>query len=727
LSPTDPSPTSEAARIAALKRYDILDSPAEAEFDDFTLLASRICGTPIALISLVDTARQWFKSKVGIDASETPREIAFCDHVIRGSELMEVPNALDDERFRENPLVAGAPDIRFYAGTPLITPDGHNLGTLCVIDRVPRHLTAEQREALVQLGRAVVRQMELRRTNKLFQTQLSFQEAILQSAASAIISTTLEGTITSFNRAAELMLGYTAEELVGRNTPGVFHDGAEVVARAAELSRELGRTIEPGFEVFVAKARAGGAEAREWTYVRKDGRRFPVSLSVTAVRNSAGAVSGFLGIANDVSVQRLHTQQTMLHGKVGLALTQRLPLREVLQECTEAMVEYLDAAFARVWTVNHETQVLELQASAGLYTHLDGPHGRVPVGKFKIGLIAAEKLPHLTNQVVGDPRVGDQEWAKREKMVAFAGYPLIVAGRVEGVLAMFARQPLPGSTIEVLGAVAHAIALCIARDRAEEVIRKNEARLYALNAELQLQAGQLAAANRELTDFAYIVSHDLKAPLRGISTLAGWLAADSRDKLDADGREQLDLLQTRVKRLDGLINGILSYSRAGRTREERAMVDFDLVVRNVIDLLAAPPHIRIEVETPLPAIAIEPTKVQQLFQNLLSNAIKFMDKPEGRIRVRCDAIDGAWRFQVADNGPGIEAKYFARIFELFQTLAPRDQVESTGVGLSLVKKIVENDGGCVWVESQPGLGATFHFTLPMRALAPVSDSAEFDL
>jgi light-regulated signal transduction histidine kinase (bacteriophytochrome) len=218
----------------------------------------------------------------------------------------------------------------------------------------------------------------------------------------------------------------------------------------------------------------------------------------------------------------------------------------------------------------------------------------------------------------------------------------------------------------------------------------------------------------KLTFDDLVPSHDLKAPLRGISTLVKWLSMDYEDKLSQEGKEQLSLLLNRVDRMYNLIDGILQYSRIGRVREEKVRVDLNELMPDIIDLIAPPENIAIVIENELPVISFDKTRITQVFQNLINNAVKFMDKPQGLVRIFCVEEDGFLKFGVSDNGPGIEDRYFQKIFQLFQTLAPRDEVESTGVGLTVVKKIVEMYGGRIWVESKVGQGSTFFFTLPKQ-------------
>lgn len=242
--------------------------------------------------------------------------------------------------------------------------------------------------------------------------------------------------------------------------------------------------------------------------------------------------------------------------------------------------------------------------------------------------------------------------------------------------------------------------------------RRSEARQNALIADLRTM-------NEELENFAYVVSHDLKAPLRGIGSLADWLLADYATALDDQGREYLSLMKNRVTRMDALIDGILEYSRVGRTEPSRAPVDLNVLLAQALQLLAPPPEVTVTVEGALPVVEGDATRLQQVLQNLIGNAIAHRHQPHCAIRVFATDQGERWRISVADNGPGIDPRHHERIFQLFQVLTPRDRKESTGVGLALVRKIVELHGGKVWVESRPGEGATFHFTLP-KAAQPAS-------
>lgn len=242
--------------------------------------------------------------------------------------------------------------------------------------------------------------------------------------------------------------------------------------------------------------------------------------------------------------------------------------------------------------------------------------------------------------------------------------------------------------------------------------------------ELLLQ--QLEKKNKELNDFAYVVSHDLKAPLRAIGSLSNWLLSDYGDKLGAEGNETIQLLVGRVNRMDKLIDGILQYSRIGRLKNESQEIDLNDIIKEIVFSIAPPSHIKVKIEQPMPVVYADRISMEQVFQNLIGNAINYMDKKEGLIRVGSKDEGDKFIFYVADNGPGIEEKYYEKIFQIFQSLSSRDEKEGTGIGLAIVKKIVEIYNGKVWLESRVGEGSTFFlqfpkasFQMPASATKPV--------
>ena len=263
----------------------------------------------------------------------------------------------------------------------------------------------------------------------------------------------------------------------------------------------------------------------------------------------------------------------------------------------------------------------------------------------------------------------------------------------------------------------------IVKERAKELIEKNNqlkmeiAEREQMELKLAEMIRKVESANKELKEFASIVSHDLKAPLRGVKTLALWILQDCGDKFDTKSTQQMNLLMDRVDRIYNLIDGVLKYSKVGQTSGEHIPVNLETFLPEVISMVVPPEHIKVSIENQLPSIICEETHIMQVFQNLISNAIKYNDKEQGWIKINCSEDGDFWKFSIADNGPGIDEKHFERIFRMFQTITQNENIQGTGVGLTVVKKIVELYGGRVWIESEVGKGSTFFFTFPKQNTA----------
>jgi PAS domain S-box-containing protein len=461
----------------------------------------------------------------------------------------------------------------------------------------------------------------------------------------------------------------------------------------------------------------------EHRIVRPDGEVRWVNRRGEVVRGEEGESLRLIGTVHDIT-ERKSVERELIEGArqaalgedVGTALNESGNLRMILQRCAEAIVRHLGAAFARIWTLNEEENVLELQASAGVYTNLEGAHSRVPVGKFKIGLIAQERLPYLTNDVAGDPRIHNKEWARREGMVAFAGYPLIVEDRLAGVLAMFAKERLTEATLNALASVASRIAHGIERKRAEESLRAYAARLNR--------------SNRELQDFAYVASHDLQEPLRKVRTFGDRLNVKYAEALGEQGCDYLKRMEGAAARMQDLIDDLLELSRVTTNAQPFTPVDLNEVAQEVVFDLEA--HIeqiggRVEVSG-LPTVKADRLQMRQLLQNLISNALKFhREEEEPVIKVYSELLQEweeegsgktadrrAYQIFVEDNGIGFDEKHLERVLAPFQRLHGREAYEGTGMGMAICRKVVERHNGDITAKSTLGRGATFIVTLPAK-------------
>jgi len=466
--------------------------------------------------------------------------------------------------------------------------------------------------------------------------------------------------------------GATPEAVIGEGWLNVVHpDDRPVVLE--RWSRSL-RTGEP-YEVEFRLRRHDGVYG--WHLARAQG-----------MRDADGRIAQWFGVNTDIDD---HKKAEAERDRLIAALdTERDRLREVFRQAP---------AF-----------IATLRGPDHVFESANPPYLQL-VGRDDIlGKPVRDALPEVVEQgftglldnvyLTGDPFVGDEARVLLERV---PGEPL------EEVFLNFVYAPLREADGSISGIFVHAVEITDQVRARQEVERKAE--------ELARLARALEISNRELDQFAYVASHDLKAPLRGIANLSQWIEEDLGD-VPAETREHMELLRGRVRRMEGLIDGILQYSRAGRVREAPTRVDVGQLLAEVVDLLAPPEEVAVTVG-PMPTLETERLPLQQVFLNLVSNAVKYSNRPGARVEVTAGYRDLFWEFRVRDDGPGIAPEYHDRIFGIFQTLEARDKVEGTGIGLSLVKKLVESRGGRVWLDSAEGEGATFRFLWPVDADAGV--------
>ena len=512
------------------------------------------------------------------------------------------------------------------------------------------------------------------RAERELQELAALRQAILNSANFSIISTDVDGAIRTFNATAERWLQYTAEEVVGKVTPAVIHDLDEVVRQAKILSEELGTEIEPGFDVFVARARLGRSDENEWTYIRKDGSRFPVMLSVTAIRDADGEITGFLGVGSDIA-ERKTTEAS-------------------LQESEARTRAIVDTAVDSIITIEEDGRVASFNTAA---ERLFGYQREEVIGK-------------NVNMLMPEPFCSEHDTYLRNYLGTGEAKIIGIGREVVGLRRDGSTFPMDLS-VGAMRSGTHRMFVGVLRDitsrkQAEEELRKAR--------------DEAEDASRAKSEFLANMSHEIRTPMNGIIGMTE-LTLDT--ELTSEQREYLGMVRSSADSLLGIINDILDFSKIEAGRLDLENINFSLrtVLRDTLSALALRAHekgleLAYHVQPDLPdALVGDPARLRQVIVNLVSNAVKFTEKGEIVLRVEAESqteSEVCLHLSVRDTGIGIPEDKQESIFEAFSQAdgSITRLFGGTGLGLTISSQLVDLMGGRIWVESEEGVGTTFHFT-----------------
>lgn len=720
-------PDNEPQRLTALHALRILDTPTDESFERLTQLACDLFDVPTALVSLVDKERQWFKSHTGLDACETSREVSFCAHAVASNTPLVIEDTGNDLRFADNPLVKGMPHIRFYAGYPLRPTDELAVGTLCLISDQPRSFSTRDMKILEGLAGQVdelLRQHQMRYT--LSQTTRRY-EALFNESATGIVRIDRTGKVLGINPFALTMLGYTELEMIGQNV--------------AMLTPSAIRTEHDN---FIKRFLAGGepkviGRGREVEALHKEGYLVPVHLAINAIHNGEGEVVEFLGILTSLSDiyeanQQIQKEQSLL--KVlhqGITDYQALMSGEQLWEfLMEALRELTDSDYALIGEVvtTGVKKALKIHAITDLSWSDDSRH---LMEMLRSGDMTLTNPDSLLGRVFahGDVVITDDVYshAKRggfppghPRINNYLGAPIFNGDQLIGMFAIAnSQQPLSQALLDWLQPFTDTCALLIN-------LYRQMAEREQVTKDLAAARDQAEKANKAKSEFLSSMSHELRTPLNAIIGFAQLLSKGRRDPLSEKQQRQVGQIEKSGQHLLSLINEVLDLAKieAGHMTLSIEPISIEGVIEDACNTLEANMNatgiqlIRYPINSTW-SVSADYTRTKQILLNLLSNAIKY-NREHGAITIGVTQQDSELRFSISDTGPGIAPERQEELFEPFNRLdAEYGTIEGTGIGLAITRELVERMSGCIGVDSQPGEGSTFWFTLPVANVAPLTE------